>query len=267
MAKTAIPSINIDMTLGPLVNSLEEVSLHSKMKRKDDSIEIAYAKILDQSKKRLNSLDAQRIVSVVDDSVRKCEIVTLLPFIVENLDRYSVMLGSDLFEVLKEYDRTQQLYMKALSNVRKLRPGSSRPSSQISVLATIPEDSNNLYITENVSTSPEYIIAVENAHRMSETLSQCVQTIARIFKSNPVAVNTMKSQRNNRSYEANTLIDHLLSLREEVYNRLVTTASEEQDKQKMSVQILKREKKARAAIKKLEGELNKCTKEKKEMVS
>lgn len=255
-ATLALPTVlPTEHMLNPVLSKIEDLSLSTKPKKKtDEPIGMAYSNILDQSKKRLNSLDAQRVVSVVEECAHKCEIVTLLPFLVENLQRFSVTLGPELITALKEYDRLQQFYMDALKIVRKSRPSSctSRASSDTG--------------GENVDSSVEYEMAVDNVNSVSASLEQCVRTIARLFKGNPVAMNTVKVQRGERSYEANVLIDRLLGLREELYYRLVTTASEEQEKLKMSHQILKKEKKAKVTIKKLEADLDMCSKEKKDMI-
>ena len=254
MTTLALPSIMpTENILSPVLPKIEDLSLSTPRTKKknlaDDSIEAVYSNILDQSKKRLNSLDAQRVVSVVEESAHKCEVVTLLPFIVENLERFSITLGPSLVTALKDYDSLQQLYMFALKNVRQHRPSSAKSSQQIVREEDIELD-----------------VAIAKVDSVASSIKESVRTINRLFRSNPVAMNAVKTQRLERSYEANTMIDALMGLREELYNRLVTSASEEQEKLKMSHQILKKEKKAKAQIKKLENDLDKCSKEKRDMV-
>ena len=199
--------------LTPVANKMEDLSISPRTKKKqaDEPIAVAYSQILDQSKKRLNSLDAQRLVSVVEESAHKCEVVTLLPFVIENLQRFSVTLGPELLTALTEYDHLQRMYMNALKNVRTSRPGSaSRYSTSDFTVAVSGGSTSPTVAVVCDDLSKEYEVAVEAVGGLSASLSQSVRTIARLFKANPVAMNTMKVQRNERSYEANLLIFNLI---------------------------------------------------------
>jgi len=241
----------LPIAVASISSAIEDLSLVSpKQKRcKDDLATQGFAKILDTSKKKLSSLDTQRVVAVLDDAVRRTEIVTLLPYILENIERYSVVLGSNLVEVIKEYDNLQNEYSRAASRVRRARPASSRSSTR-----TPAEDFDDDSIQALCD-------AEENMRLLGERLSNNIKTILRLFRSNPTAANSIKLERNERAFEANNLIDYMTFMREQLFGRLVTTTTEERDKQKTIMQILSREKKAQSQIKKLEEELSIATTE------
>ncbi|KAJ7375596.1 hypothetical protein OS493_040121 [Desmophyllum pertusum] len=79
----------------------------------------------------MTSVEAQRVIAVVDDSIKRLELVSLLPYIIENLKRFSVILGSDLVQVLEEHDRVQSSYQKAVSKflLEQRRSQSASPTT------------------------------------------------------------------------------------------------------------------------------------------
>lgn len=249
----AAPAKVVRTNMHSLVAGVEKLSFQNKPRGKDD-LNKDFSKLLDHSKKKLSSLDSQRVVSVVDDLIRRCELVTLLPYLVENLDRFSVMLGSDLCSVLKEYDYIQLLHTKAMASQRK----SKRPQSTNSNVLSEENDKTN--------DNNDYSSADEQVEYLASKLSSVVNITIRLFRNNPAAYNAIKDERNERSHESNTFIDHLVLLREQIFARLVTTPGEEREKQRTTVQMMTKEKKSQALIKKLEDELNVTTQEKENMV-
>ena len=226
----------MDTNMNSLSSTLEEVKLSSKSKRKEEEI----TKIFDSSRRKLDSLDSQRIMGVLDDVIKKTEIVTLLPFIVENLNRYSVMLGSDICNSLQEYEKIRLAYSKACSANRKLRQHSARQRD--STMDKAEKD-----ILEDVQTNMSFF---------ASSMDSTIKTLLRKFKLNPTAMQTIKVEFRERTSEANLMIEQLNQLQHMVFSRLVTSPNEEVEKHKLTVQMMTREKKARTLIKKLEQELN-----------
>lgn len=259
-----------NINMNGIVVGVEEITIQPKMRRKEEEIN----KLFDSSKKKLASLDSQRILSVLDDSIRKLEIVTLLPYLVENLWRYSIMLGSDLCDALKNYDRLQVDYTNALSNLRKSRPKSGGKVAKDIFRSIITpkntyngdDDNNNEDFQKE---TPEGLMqqARDTVDMLGQQVSDNVKTILRLFKHNPSAINSIKDERKERASEANKMIDEINEFREQLFCRLVTNPSEECEKHKLTVQVMQREKKAQKLIKKLEIELKTTTKAKEELVS
>ena len=71
-------------------------------------------KILDPERKKLTSIESQRVMGVIEDTIKRLELSTILPFVVENLDRFSVRLGADLTNFLKEHNGLREQYQKAV---------------------------------------------------------------------------------------------------------------------------------------------------------
>lgn len=56
---------------------------------------------LEPARKKLSTLESQRVIAVLDDCIKRVGIVTIMPYILENLDRFSISLGSDLVKLLE----------------------------------------------------------------------------------------------------------------------------------------------------------------------
>lgn len=61
------------------------------------------SRALEPARKKIATIEAQRVMSVFEDSILKSEIVTLMPFIIQSLDRFRITLGSDLAEKLEHH--------------------------------------------------------------------------------------------------------------------------------------------------------------------
>jgi len=55
------------------------------------------------SRKKIATIEAQRVMSVFEDTILKSEIVTLLPFIINSIDRFSISLGSELTQLIDHH--------------------------------------------------------------------------------------------------------------------------------------------------------------------
>lgn len=68
---------------------------------------------LEPARKKLATIEAQRIMAVFEESIKRAEIVTALPYIMENMHRFKVSLGSELVDMLNQHERIQQSYKDA----------------------------------------------------------------------------------------------------------------------------------------------------------
>ncbi|XP_031556265.1 dynein regulatory complex protein 10-like [Actinia tenebrosa] len=287
-------------TTASLASSFENLNLKIKAKPKEGNDPL---KVLDPVRKKLTSVEAQRVVAVADETIRRIEVVTLLPYITENLDRFSVILGSDLCSVLREHDRLQDAYRKGLARyeleqkrnrsttpqqIRFQTPGSSRKSSLAS--EDINEKEHDLPITEAAKTSRHSSLAsgsgisqkedltkdrdsdgsevdVDRLQHLGVLVQNSIRTVLRMFSTNPTAITALKKERRERSVEANSMIDELLILRAILFERLLTTPSEVKDRSFYLKTVMEREKKSRAIANKLQEELQKAVDDKDNEIS
>ena len=286
-------------TTGSVASSFEQLHPKAKEKQKykvkDTSDPL---KVLDPVRKKLTSVEAQRVIAVVDDSIKRLELVSLLPYITENLNRFSVILGSDLVQVIEEHDRLQSSYQKAVSKFtleqrrsQSASPSvsniSSRRSSEASQAASENEEAiagqesrqssasskrSGIHKTARLSplqqtSDQDEILDIKVIHSLSTQMKHSVKTILRLFASNPAAVNALKDLRNERSVEGNNMIDEMTTLRAILFEKLLTTPGEEKEGKQYLKQIVAREKKSSENGRKLQEELKRAIEDKENEVN
>lgn len=284
-------------TTASVASSFEQLHPKEKEKQKDKVKEtVDPLKVLDPVRKKLTSVEAQRVIAVVDDSIKRLELVSLLPYIIENLNRFSVVLGSDLVQTLEEHDQLQSSYHEAFSKFsleqRSSKSGSptasnvsSRRSSEVSEArlaeteqVTTRQDSRQssasskrsaIQIPGRLTPLQQTSVQLQDKtsdlnviHALSTQVKHSVRTILRLFSTNPAAVNALKDSKNKRSIENKKMIYEMTTLRAILFEKLLTTSSEEQERKQYLKQIVAREMKSSENGKKLHEELKKATEDK-----
>ena len=64
------------------------------------------------AQKKLTTIESQRVMSVVDETMKRLEGVLLFPALLDSLDRFSVSLGSELVTLLEDYRRLVEEYKR-----------------------------------------------------------------------------------------------------------------------------------------------------------
>ncbi|XP_012934688.1 dynein regulatory complex protein 10 [Aplysia californica] len=95
------------------------------------------SRALEPARKKLTTIESQRIMAVFEESIKRAEIVTALPYILENIDRFKVSLGTELVDAIKQHSRIQFTYRDIRAQLdellqrreRQLAQAASRASS------------------------------------------------------------------------------------------------------------------------------------------
>lgn len=280
-------------TTGSVASSFEQLLPKAKEKLKDkvkDTLDPL--KVLDPVRKKLTSVEAQRVIAVVDDSIKRLELVSLLPYIIENLNRFSVILGSDLVQVLEEHDRVQASYQKAVSKFSLEQRRTQSASPTVSNVSSRRSSEASQAVSENqdgvvkepvvlqesrassasrkrslsqkpgrlspLQASDDQAVDLKVVYGLSTHMKHSVKNILRLFASNPAAMNALKDLRNERSAEVNGMIDELGTLRAILFEKLLTTPSEEKERRQYLKQIVAREMKSSETGRKLQEELKRA---------
>lgn len=280
-------------TTGSVASSFEQLLPKAKEKLKDkvkDTLDPL--KVLDPVRKKLTSVEAQRVIAVVDDSIKRLELVSLLPYIIENLNRFSVILGSDLVQVLEEHDRVQASYQKAVSKFSLEQRRTQSASPTVSNVSSRRSSEASQAVSENqdgvvkepvvlqesrassasrkrslsqkpgrlspLQASDDQAVDLKVVYGLSTHMKHSVKNILRLFASNPAAMNALKDLRNERSAEVNGMIDELVTLRAILFEKLLTTPSEEKERRQYLKQIVAREMKSSETGRKLQEELKRA---------
>lgn len=225
-------------------------------------------RVLDPGRKKLTTVESQRILAVLDDSIKKAEIVTLLPYVLENMERFSVILGSELVTALQEHSNIQNSFSDLQEKIMaRGRSVLSAASSQR--IETPLSEHDSLGSVRSGRSTAENMLEEETEPQVSEEEEQEMRTLnylqsqlkfscknlLRLLSLNPAAVNSLRMERQGRDQEASAAITYVNELRGFILERLLTTPLEEKEKTDYLEQITIRERKNSEVIKKLSEEL------------
>ena len=232
-------------------------------------------KVLEPERKKLTSLESQRVLAVLEDSIRRIEISTILPFVVENLNRFSIVLGAELTHLLKEHDSLQGRYQKAVSHMhleeRRLVSLQEKFAQQKKKKEAefFPEDEGSSVDMKDGITTLDVTLAEGKAKKerkmvnsLHEQLKQSLKNLLRHFVRNPTAMDSLRSESKERSEEANEMLVQLSALKGTLFERLLRTPSELKERDTYLKFITERERKLSKHAKKLREELNVATEDK-----
>ncbi|XP_077164876.1 dynein regulatory complex protein 10 [Paroedura picta] len=191
-------------------------------------------KILDPGRAKLTTVETKRIISVMDDTIVKVELVTLFSYVMENFEDFSITLGQDLSGALKEHWR--------LSN------------HMDAILTRLEKEG---LLLKGVGSGSLFAAADESGQLKLHVkgLQSSVRNILRLFYMNPLAGRAVRDAAFARNPNADILIRGLWGIRKFLFEMFLTTPSEEKDKMKFMQDIALRDKKNTEAIAALEDEL------------
>lgn len=75
------------------------------------------SRALEPARKKIATVEAQRVMSVFEDTINRAEIVTMLPYILENKERFRVSLGAELTLLLDIHQNTLDGYEEIKQNL------------------------------------------------------------------------------------------------------------------------------------------------------
>lgn len=212
---------------------------------------------LEPARKKLSTLESQRIMSVLVDSIKKSEIVTVLPYILDNLDRFRVSLGSDLIRLLEDHK-------VIISSFEDLK----RDTTRFLDKEQAKSEDGEMYQDEELSglvegaRSPSAAsfgsqadMAMRNLQLVAQQMQSNCKKILRAFSASPSAVTAVLKDKQDRSNPAEEMIFEMKELKEIIMGMLLTTPSEESERNQYLTEVSDRERKNAVVITKLEGEL------------
>ena len=241
-------------------------------------------RVLDPGRKKLTTVESQRVLAVLDDSIKRIEVVTLLPYVTENLERFSAVLGaeSELVTTIQEHVKIKDLYadtfnqLLELSNPEHLSTSHSQSSRRSISQKSVESQSRASSRHSSIVASEKNTDLEETERLVSEEEEQLMKTlqflkqqmgfstrnILRLLSLNPAAVNAVRAERQSRDQESSNLITYMNELRGFILERLLTTPLEEKEKTDYLTHITIRERKNSQIIKKLSTELQAAEEEK-----
>ncbi|KAM3938336.1 dynein regulatory complex protein 10 isoform 1-T2 [Leptodactylus fuscus] len=191
-------------------------------------------KMLEPGRKKLTSIETQRVLAVLDETIRKLELVSLFQNAFENLERYSVVFGAELTGELREHKRLQDNLQRHLQRVHN-------------------EDDESSLQWEKTNMAKR---ADLHFGAYCQGVQSSVRNILRLFLTNPTACQALRSEGNARDQASQALIRFLSELRAFLFERLLTSPLEQNERMRYLQEITLRDHKNRGVLTALEEELN-----------
>ncbi|XP_041348856.1 dynein regulatory complex protein 10-like [Gigantopelta aegis] len=239
------------------------------------------SRALEPTRKKLTTIESQRVMSVFEETIKRVEIVTLLPYILENIDRFKIVLGIELVEMLLQHIAFQDSYQDIRSELdkqlqKRLKSGKSSSVVKGSQFDDADDDqqeeADTSRKTSASSTHSLQSLDGQAEHLMrqltliAQKLSHSCKNILRVFSLNPAAMNAITAECEHRKEDCKELVGYLLELKEILLGKLLTTPEEENERMEYLKEISKRERNNAVIIEKLEGELKAAIEDKDEEI-
>lgn len=243
---------------------------------KTSSVPSEVLKILDPAKKKLTSVEGQRIMAVILEGIKRVQIVSLYKYAMENMERFSVSFGTELASCLETHNQLVKKYVDLWTELKEITgsdffslgiPKTDRRTSSVTSRSDRGEDSNEVLALndkEKFKSHYNYLQSLETQ------IHHSCRILMRHFSNNPTAIDVLNSENpanDNRQKETGDLIDAMVELKAILLSKLLTTPNEEKVKDQHLTHVTQSERKAAEVIKMLEVELNAATEDRDQEVS
>lgn len=232
--------------------------------QKRNKIRLDPLRALEPARKKLSSIESQRVMCVLEDTKNRCDIITALPHIIKNIDKFAAMVGPDVAECLtdhkKIHDRFAKLELVHTDIALKISNKESTPNEEedstetVQHVATPPgsrptsrglSSRGSLRYRQSSakgSTSPDLHEQLENITAQIKIVELEIQisikNMMRILNMNPAVANLLVEEvGNSRSREGMFLTTQFNELRDILMEKLLMSPIEEQEKMRYLSQV------------------------------
>ncbi|XP_045699945.1 dynein regulatory complex protein 10 [Phyllostomus hastatus] len=198
-------------------------------------------KALVPSKTKLTTIETKRIMSVLDETIHKVQLVTLLSYVTSDSEDLEGMLGKDTARAVREH---KDLCKDLLDRVSFLQEEQRRVREE--------EFEDEPWIREHLLSLEQ-----QKSHLppLMEQIKASTRDVLRLLLSNPQAAGLLQMRTVARSAGAQTFIDSLVELRGFLFEKLLTGPMEARDKAQFLQDVTKQNRSNQEAIDALEEEL------------
>ena len=211
---------------------------------------------LEPARKKLTTLESQRIMAVLVDSIKRSEVVTILPYIVSHLDRFSVSLGTDLVKMLQDHRVIIQSFEDIKAEAGRLLERQKKREAMEDEYEDEDQASSASSTHSSVfRASSQLEMAMKQLQIVAKQMQSSCKNILRAFTANPSAMNVVLKDHRERAPNAEAFIVYMNELKDIIMGKLLTTPVEEAERNQYLTEISEREKYNAGVIEKLEAEL------------
>ena len=143
-------------------------------------------KLLEPARKTLHSLEAERVMTVFQDTVKCMEVVTSLSDLLETLPRFSVALGHELVSYLENHVRLQNRYRDLTHKLGTFQEAASAKEAARDQSGETLVGNDGIKACSSGEGHRREFLERELAF-LTQSLRYSVKDILRCFKKNPKA--------------------------------------------------------------------------------
>ncbi|XP_032953121.1 dynein regulatory complex protein 10 [Rhinolophus ferrumequinum] len=228
------------LTLVPLYkgSNSNRIRLMAETSKKSASL----LKSLVPSKSKLTTIETKRIMSVLDETIHKVKLVSLLSSAASNNEGLEGMLGEDITKAVRENEDLCQLLLDKANYLQ--------------------EEEMRLHEEEEFEDEGWFrdrllSIQQQKSHLLplKQQIKESTKNTLRLLLNNPQAARFLQMQLLDRSAEAQSFIDSLTELRGFLFEKLLTSPMEARDKAQFIQDVTRQNKRNQEVINDLESEL------------
>ncbi|XP_036908052.1 dynein regulatory complex protein 10 [Sturnira hondurensis] len=199
-------------------------------------------KALVPSKTKLTTIETKRIMSVLDETIHKVQLVTLLSYVTSSKEDLEGILGKDIAKAMREHADLCQVLLDRVSYLQ----GEEQQAQEEEELEDEARFRDRLLSLEQ-----------QKSHLppLMQQIKESTKNLLRLLLSNPQAAGLLQMQAQGRSAGAQTFIDSLIELRGFLFEKLLTSPMEARDKAQFIQDVTKQNRSNQEAIGALEEEL------------
>ncbi|XP_066226951.1 dynein regulatory complex protein 10 isoform X2 [Saccopteryx leptura] len=190
---------------------------------------------------KLTTIETKRIMSVLDETIHKVELVTLLSYVTSNKEDLENVLGEDITKAVREH---QDLCRVLLDHISYLQEEERRLQGEDFEEEPWLQDHRSSLELQKSRLSP-----------LMQQVKESTKNILRLLLTNSQATRLFQTQALGISAGAQSLIDSLIELRGFLFEKLLTSPMEARDKAQFIQDITKRNMRNQEVIEGLENEL------------
>ncbi|XP_075389696.1 dynein regulatory complex protein 10 [Tenrec ecaudatus] len=194
-------------------------------------------------KNKLTTIETKRIMSVLDEAIRKVELVSLLPAMAASGAALEGLLAEDALRAVSEHQALCETLLDRLDDV-------SEEERQ-------PEELRDQE-GEDGKTSRELLLALQKRPSFLSLMQQIkgsTRNTLRLLLGNPQAAQLLPMQELARSEEVQAFIDALAELRTFLFEKLLTSPMEAKDRAQYIQDVNRRNQRNQEVVETLEKEL------------
>lgn len=221
-------------------------------------------KVLEPCQKKLHSLEAQRIIGVLDEAKLKCSLIIILRYVMKDLRKFETLLGPELTELLRthaerlsHFHSVEQVYLD-LSPIQSEAASAVSSSVNTRQSSRVDESLLNPFILDRVKDQLDTMVlpgygsvrssvvdsnfntdysklratqTVLELNKLKVDLEFSVRNILRVFRSREETMVRLIAECNqSRTREGAFFMHCLTDLKELILQRLLVPPTEQNDK-------------------------------------